>query len=786
MAASLKVSELNALTSVAASDLILISDVDASASKKTTLTQLEGSISLANLGTKTLGNLTDVDLTGVANGNILVYNSTTSQFEPGVRIAGTVEVQQNTSDANFYPTFVNSNNASATQEDLYTDSGISYNPSTDILTVGTIDPTTLKIGSTTVTSTAAEINVLDGITASTAELNILDGVTATAAEINKLDGTSAVTSDFNKLASVTSTAAELNVLDGITSSTAELNILTGVTSTAAELNILDGVTSTAAELNILDGVTATAAEINVLDGVTAFVDEDNMASDSATSIPSQQSVKAYVDSAASTASAAATANEDHIDNLVTLTGLSKDSTHLGTFTGSTISDNSDIQGALQDLESAVDNALGGGAAATSVATIRTATDASHFIAFVTDNNASSTQENIYTDAGISYNPSSNLLTAGNITVSGNLTVSGTTTTIDTANLTVEDKNVIIGNVETPSDTTADGGGITLKGATDKTFNWVDSTDAWTSSEHIDLASGKALYIDGASTVTATGLGAAVVSSSLTSVGTLSSLTVSGVTDLNGFVDVDQDKLRIASTAVTATAAEINKLDGVTATTTELNYVDVTAIGQSQAAKALTACALGTHTFGTSGGDEYFDIACHDLVDGGLKLAGVLVTASAAEINKLDGTSASTSDFDKLAGITASAAEINTLDGITASTAELNILDGVTSTAAELNILDGVTSTAAELNILDGVTSTAAEINLLDGVTATTAEINYVDGVTSNIQTQLDAKTADGDNVNVLVGNTTADDEPTNYYFLVVNAADGSIKAVDKTFVEVEG
>ena len=52
--------------------------------------------------------------------------------------------------------------------------------------------------------------------------------------------------------------------------------------------------------------------------------------------------------------------------------------------------------------------------------------------------------------------------------------------------------------------------------------------------------------------------------------------------------------------------------------------------------------------------------------------------------------------------------------ISATAAELNIVDGVTATAAELNILDGVTSTAAELNILDGVTSTATELNLLDG------------------------------------------------------------------------
>jgi hypothetical protein len=66
---------------------------------------------------------------------------------------------------------------------------------------------------------------------------------------------------------------------------------------------------------------------------------------------------------------------------------------------------------------------------------------------------------------------------------------------------------------------------------------------------------------------------------------------------------------------------------------------------------------------------------------------------------------------------------------------------VTATAAELNIIDGVTATAAELNILDGVTSSAAELNILDGATLTVTELNYVDGVTSAIQTQLDAKAA---------------------------------------------
>ena len=87
-------------------------------------------------------------------------------------------------------------------------------------------------------------------------------------------------------------------------------------------------------------------------------------------------------------------------------------------------------------------------------------------------------------------------------------------------------------------------------------------------------------------------------------------------------------------------------------------------------------------------------------------------------------------------ITATATEVNLLDGVTATTSELNILDGVTATASELNILDGVTSTAAELNILDGVTSTAAELNILDGVTATATELNIIDGDTSATSTTL--------------------------------------------------
>ena len=293
---------------------------------------------------------------------------------------------------------------------------------------GTLTYATLNDGTTALTSTVAELNILDGVTSTAAELNILEGVTSTAAELNILDGVTSTAAELNILDGVTSTTAELNILDGVTSTTAELNILDGVTSSTAELNILDGVTSTTAELNILDGVTSTASELNILDGVTS--------------------------------------------------------------------------------------------------------------------------------------------------------------------------------------TTAE-------------LNLVDGSSAGT------IVNSKALIYGSSGEVNAT-------------------------------------TLQIAGSSITATAAELNILDGVTSTAAELNILDG-------------------------------------------------VTSTAAELNILD-------------GVTSTAAELNILDGVTSTTAELNILDGVTSTTAELNILDGVTSTTAELNILDGVTATAAELNILDGVTSTAAELNKLDGV----------------------------------------------------------
>ncbi len=265
-----------------------------------------------------------------------------------------------------------------------------------------------------------------------------------------------------------------------------------------------------------------------------------------------------------------------IADLVTLTGIAENTDNLGNFTGSTISDSVTIKSALQALETAVEAAEAGSATADQLKTVTATADATHYLTFVTDDNASSTVETFYTDAGVAYNPDSNLLTVGEVSV----------TTLD------------IGGVD-----------------------------------------------------------------------------------------------------VTSTAAELNILDGVTATATELNHVSgVTSAIQTQ-------------------------------VDLKSPLASPTFTGTLA------------------------APTINA------------------STALQIG---GV-----------AVTSTAAELNLLDGATASTTEFNHVTGVTSAIQTQLDTKCATGANVNTLVANTAAVAAPATYYFLVVDQSDGSIKVVDKSFLELD-
>lgn len=296
----------------------------------------------------------------------------------------------------------------------------------------------------------------------------------------------------------------------------------------------------------------------------------------------------------------------------------------------------------------------------------------------------------------------------NLTVAGDLTVQGTTTTIDSTTIDVADKNITLGNVSTPTDTTADGGGITLLGATDKLFRWLDSSDSWTSSEHLDLASGKAYYINGTSVLSGSTLGSGVTGSSLTSVGTLSSGTWS------------------------ASTIAVNK--GGTGQTSYTNgqLLIGNTTGNTLSKATLTAGSNITIT-NSAGGITIAAAAAAPVAGDGIDVAGSTVSV----------------DLKANGGCVIESTELAVDLGASSITGTLAVADGgtgATSASAARTAL-GAQTLASDLTALSSCQSggasalaalTSTEIGILDGATVTTTELNIIDGGTAATSTTLAA------------------------------------------------
>ena len=301
-------------------------------------------------------------------------------------------------------------------------------------------------------------------------------------------------------------------------------------------------------------------------------------------------------------------------------------------------------------------------------------------------------------------------TTGAVIIGGNLTVNGTTTTVNSTTVSVDDKNIELGAVSgVPTDAGADGGGITLKGTTDKTFNWVDATDAWTSSEHLNLLTGKSFFINGTSVLSSTTLGAGVTSSSLTSVGTISGGTWQGTTVGVAYGGTGQNSF-------TDGQLLIGNSTGNTLSKTTLTAGSGISISNGN----------GTITLSASGANftagDGLDLVGSELsLD--LKANGGLVIES-TELAVDLGASAITGTLaiaDGGTGATTASGVRNALDlevgiDVQAYDADLAALSSMQAGAATALAL----LTSTEVAILDGALVTTAELNIIDGSTTATA------------------------------------------------------------------
>jgi hypothetical protein len=625
----------------------------------------------------------------------------------------------------------------------------------------------LTFGSTAITSTAAELNLLDGVSGLIqADFTKLAAVDSTAAELNIVDGgtsaTSTTVADADRVVlndngtmvqvAVTDLAAyfddEITAMPNLTS-VGTLTTLTvdnvivngsniGHTGDTDLITVASGIVTVAGEVSMttLDiggtNVTSTAAELNLVDGITAGTVSASLAviADSNKDISGFRNVTLTGELDAATGDFS---GDVDIDGTLEADAITVDGTTLAEFisdtTGAMFSSNTEtgITVTYQDSDNTIDLAL---AAAQTTITSLLATDIKigeddqtkidfetadeiHFYAanveqvYVGDNifGPQSDSDVDLGSTGVRWKDAfvDSLTTTGDLTIGGNFTVNGTTTTVATTNMVVSDNLIELNNGA--SSNSNDSGIVIERGSTgdNAIFVWDESADT---------------FLLGTTTATGSSTGNLTITDGALQAG---SLDISGNVDVDGTLETDA--LSIASTTITSTAAEINLIDGG-ATVGTTAVADGDGILHNDGGTMKVTSAATFKTYFTSGVSS----AADDLTAGD---AAVNLTTSSGNIT----IDAAANDSDVIFKGTDDSADITmlTLDGSDAGSATFNdkiiVGDGklvlnstaVTSTAAELNLLDGVSGLVqADLTKLAAVDSTAAELNIVDGGTSATS------------------------------------------------------------------
>jgi len=263
------------------------------------------------------------------------------------------------------------------------------------------------------------------------------------------------------------------------------------------------------------------------------------------------------------------------------------------------------------------------------------------------------------DLILSANGTGGVQIEGSLTVSSDLVVNGSTTTVNSTTLTVDDKNIELAHSPSgasPSDTLADGGGITLKGSTDHTILWNNSTDDWDFSEHIDIASGKVYKVNGTEVLSGSALTIGTVTTNIIESSDSSAVRINDALLVDGALDVGSGFTISNGTSITAILDEDNMAsNSATALSTQQSikaYVDsqtsaagiLTVIDDSSSAVSITIAdddlkIAGGANITTSASGDVLTVALDASVSGltsltvdNLNLNGNTITASSGDID----------------------------------------------------------------------------------------------------------------------------------------------------------
>jgi hypothetical protein len=327
-------------------------------------------------------------------------------------------------------------------------------------------------------------------------------------------GTVALTSDVTTHANLT----EAHGATGAVVGTTNTQTLTNKTLTSPKINEDVIMSASSTELNILDGATLSTTELNYVDGVTSAIQTQLNAKAASADLTSHTGA---TEAHGATGAVVGTTNTQTLTNK-TLTSPTLTTPALGVATADSINGTT-----IPSTKTLV--------VTTDKLNVLASTSSSELAGIISDETG--TGALVFANTPTLVTPNIGAATGTSLVLSGDLTVNGTTTTINSTEITIDDKNLTLGSVATPTDAGADGGGITLKGATDKTLSWVDATDSWTSSEHLDLASGKVLKVNGTQVLSATEYtgNAATVTNGVYTTSKISALAATSSSELAGVI-----------------------------------------------------------------------------------------------------------------------------------------------------------------------------------------------------------------------------------------------------------